>query len=69
MYYKNLDIFIQCHFSKFFFVDEFNLADSWKNFFGGIGSPSNLFLGKFDVNINKGKEKHAKNHFYANFGQ
>ena len=29
MYHENFDIFIQRHFSKLFFIDEFYSTDSW----------------------------------------
>ena len=57
MHHKSLNIFIQCRLSKFFLIDDFNLAGSWKSFFDGVGSPSELFLSKLYVSITKGKEK------------
>ena len=59
MHHESLNILIQHRLSKFFSIDDFDLADSWKDFFGGIGSPGELFLNKLDVSITKGKEGHA----------
>ena len=59
MHYKSLNIFIQCRFSKFFLINDFELAGGWKGFFGGVGFPGKLFLSKLDVNITKSKERHA----------
>ena len=36
---------------------------------GGVYFLGELFFGKLDVSITKSKEKHDKNHFYANLGQ
>ena len=59
MHHKSLNILIQRRFSKFFLIDDFDLAGSWKGFFGGVGSSNELFLSKLDVSITKGKETHA----------
>ena len=68
MHHKSLDILIQHRLSKFFLVDDFDLAGGWKGFFGGIGSVGELFLSKLDVIITKAKEGHVLNHFYADVG-
>ena len=68
MHHKSLNIFIQCHFSKFLSINDFDSAGSWKGFFGGVGSPGKLFLSELDVSIAKGKERHAYNHFHADVG-
>ena len=59
MHHESLNILIQCRLSKFFSINDFDLAGSWKGFFSGVGSPSELFLSELDVSIAKGKEKHA----------
>ena len=59
MYHKSLNILIQRRLGKFLLIDDFDLADGWKSFFGYIGSPGELFLSELDVSITKGKEKHA----------
>ena len=59
MNHKNLNILIQRRFSKFFSINYFDLAGSWKGFFGGIGSSGELFLNKLDVSITKDKERHT----------
>ena len=59
---------MQRRLSKFFSIVDFDLAGGLKSFFGGVGSPDEPFLNELDVNITKGKEKHAYNHFYANVG-
>ena len=59
MHHKNLNILIQCRFSKFLLIDDFNLAGGLKGFFGGIGSLSELFLSKLDVSTTKNKEAHT----------
>ena len=51
MHPKSLNIFIQCRLSKFFLINDFDLASDWKGFFGGIGSPDELFFSKLYVNI------------------
>ena len=68
MHHKSLNILIQRRLSEFFLIDDFDLADSWKGFFGGVGFPGELFLSKLDVSIAKGKERHAKNHVHADVG-
>ena len=59
MHYKRLNILIQCRFSKFFSIDDFDLAGCWKNFFVDVSSSNELFFSKLDINITKSKEKHA----------
>ena len=59
MHHKSLNILIQRRLSKFFLIDDFDLAGSWKGFFNGVNSPGELFLSKLDVSIAKGKEGHA----------
>ena len=59
MHHKSLNIFIQHRLSKFFLINDFNLASDWKGFFGSIGSPGELFLSKLYVSITKGKKGHA----------
>ena len=59
MYHKSLNILIQRRLSKFFSIDNFNLAGGWKGFFGSVSSLGELFLSKLDVSITKGKERHA----------
>ena len=65
MHHKSLNILIQCRFSKFFSINDFDSAGGWKGFFGDVCSSNKLFLSKSDVSITKGKEKHALNHFHA----
>ena len=59
MHHQRLNILIQRRLSEFFSIDDFNSADSWKGFFGGIGSPNQLFLSELNISIAKGKERHA----------
>ena len=59
MHHKSLKILIQYRFSKFFSIDDFDLVGGWKEFFGGVGSPDELFLSKLNISITKGKEKYA----------
>ena len=59
MHHKSLNILIQRRFSEFLSINDFDSADSWKGFFGGVGSPGELFFSKLDVRIAKGKKKHA----------
>ena len=59
MHHESLNILIQRRLSEFLSIDDFDLAGSWKGFFGGVGSPGELFLSKLDVSIAKGKEGHA----------
>ena len=59
MYHESLNILIQRRLSKFLLIDNFDPADSWKGFFGGISSPDELFSGKLNVNTTKDKERHA----------
>ena len=59
MHHKSLNILIKRRLSKFLLINDFDSAGSWKGFFGSVGSPSELFLSKLDVNIAKGKEGHA----------
>ena len=59
MHHERLNIFMQRHLSKFLSIDDFDSAGGWKSFFGGIGSPGELFLSKLDVSITKDKERHA----------
>ena len=59
MHHKSLNILIQRRLSKFFLIDDFDSAGSWKGFFDGVGSLDKLFLSKLNVNIAKGKEGHA----------
>ena len=59
MHHKNLNILIQCRLGKFLSINDFGSAGSWKGFFGGVGSPSELFLSELDISIAKDKEKHA----------
>ena len=42
-------------------------SNEW-SFGANINFSDNLFLSKFNVNITKNKKKHAKDHFYADFG-
>ena len=42
MHHENLNILIQCRLSEFFSINNFNLAGSWKGFFGGVNSLSEL---------------------------
>ena len=58
MHHKSLNILIQRRLSKFFSIDDFDSAGSWKSFFGGVGSLGKLFLNELDVSIAKGKERH-----------
>ena len=58
MHHQSLNILIQRRLSKFFLIDDFDLADGWKDFFGSVRSSNELFLSKLDVSITKGKEKH-----------
>ena len=59
MHHESLNILIQRRLSKFLSIDDFDSVDSWKGFFGGVGSPGELFLSKLDVSIAKGKEEHV----------
>ena len=59
MHHKSLNILIQCRLSKFFLINDFNLAGGWKSFFNGISSLDKLFFSKLDVSITKNKEDHA----------
>ena len=59
MHHKSLNILIKRRLSKFLSIDDFDLADSWKGFFDGLGFPSELFLSKLNIIIAKGKERHA----------
>ena len=59
MYQQSLNILIQRRFSKFLLINDFDLAGSWKSFFGGVSSLSKLFFNKLDVSITKSKEGHA----------
>ena len=58
MHHESLKILIQRRLSKFFLINDFDLAGSWKGFFNGVGSPGELFLIKLDVSITKSKEGH-----------
>ena len=59
MHPKSLNILIHRRLSKFFSLDDFELAGGWKGFFSDIGSLSKLFLSKLDINITKDKKRHA----------
>ena len=59
MHHESLNIFIQHRLSKFFLINDLDLAGAWKSFFGDLSSPSKLFLNKLDVSITKDKEEHA----------
>ena len=59
MHHKSLNILIQYRLSNFFSINDFDLVVGWKGFFGGVGSPSELFLSKLYVSITKGKERQA----------
>ena len=59
MHHKGLNILIQRCLSKFFLIDDFDLAIGWKGFFGVVVSPDKLFFNKLDISIIKGKEVHA----------
>ena len=59
MHHKSLNILIQRRLSKFFLINDFDLAGGWKGFFGDIDFPNELFLSKLDVSTTKSKEKHA----------
>ena len=69
MYHDSLNILIQRCLSKFFSIDDFDLASGWKGFFGSVGSLGELFLSKLYVSITKDKEEHAQNHFHADVGK
>ena len=59
MHHESRNIPIQRRLSKFFSIDDFDLAGGWKGFFGSVGFLAKLFFSKLDVNITKSKEKHA----------
>ena len=59
MHYKSLNILIKRRLSKFFSINDFDLAGGWKSFFDGSSSLSKLFLSKLYVNITKSKEGHT----------
>ena len=63
MRHKSLNILIQRRLSKFLLIDDFDLAGSWKGFFGGVSSPGELFLSKLDISIAKGKKDMHKTFF------
>ena len=59
MYHESFNILIQRRLSEFLSINDFDSTGSWKGFFGGVGSPGELFLSELDVSIAKGKEGHA----------
>ena len=69
LYHQSLNIFIQCHFSKLFFINEFYFSSDEQSLGNGLGPLNELFLGKLDINITKDKKNHVKDHFHINFGQ
>lgn len=62
---KSFDVFIQCCFSKFLFIDKFDLSNSWQSFIYNIRPLDKLFLQKLYVYITKSKKKHFKDHFQS----
>ena len=60
IYHKSLNILIQRRFSKFFLINDFDIAGDWKGFFGDVDSLSEVFPNKLDLSITKSKEKHAQ---------
>ena len=59
MHHKSLNILMQCRLSEFFLINDFDSADAWNSFFGGVGFLGKLFFSKLYVSITKEKEKHA----------
>ena len=59
MHHKSLKILIQRRLSRLLLINDFDSASGWKGFFGGVGSPSELFFSKLDISITKSKEGYA----------
>ena len=58
MHYESFDIFIQCCFSKVFFINKFYLFSDEQSLGGSIRPLDKLFFCKLDVCIVESKEKY-----------
>ena len=58
MHQKSLGILIQRRLNEFLLINQLYLLDGEQSLGGGIGSADKFFLGKLDVCIAEGEEKH-----------
>ena len=59
MYYKNLNIFIQRRFGKFFFINELYFFNSGQNLSGDIELLDKFSLVKLNISITIGKKRYS----------
>ena len=58
MHHKGFNVLIQRRSSKFFFINDFYPLGGGQGLSGGVGPLGKFFLGKLNVCIAEGEEKH-----------